>query len=792
MMEVTPRQSDAVTSVSQEGNCFYFHSQRGLTRICPIQDNVIRISCTAQESFPETSCEGEGAGQEGRAVYEQKGTEGVLTTSALKVRIQLSTGSLRFETRDGKALLREREYESRTLEDFDAYRTLEDPQALTEEIQTPDGVKQKVRDAARVFDKRLYRATLHLQFAPSEKLFGLGQAPEGLGNLRHTTQYLHQANLKIPLPVLLSDAGYGVYMRTESPVVFEDTPYGSFLHAEAVPYLDYYLLSGDLKAVVKGMRRLTGKAVMLPEWAFGYIQSKERYENAQDLLETAARFRELGFPMDALVLDWLSWPEGQWGQKSFDPARFPDPAGMIDSLHEQNVRFMISIWPNAAQGCENYKEMKEAGLLLPNSGIYNAFSPEGRKRYWEQMKQGLFRHGVDAWWCDSSEPVTPEWERQYQPPASEQYHRFVEDAEKLMPADQTNVFCLYHARAVYEGQRKETQEKRVVNLTRSGWPGIQQYGTILWSGDIYASWDNLKRQITAGLQFCACGLPYWTLDIGAFFVKKGPQWFWNGEYPEGLSDPGYRELYTRWFQYGAFLPIFRSHGTDVPREPWNFGAPGTVFYDALLQAALLRYRLMPYLYSLAWDVYQNDSLLMRPLVYDFPGDETAAEIWDQYLLGPCLLVCPVTEPMEKEGAKTPAEMTVYLPAGTDWYDFYSEERLPGGGRVQVRLRQDRIPVFVRAGSILPLREPETCTARMRGKEILLQAYPGADGNFDLYEDAGDGYGYEKGEYCVTGIRYRDGDQSLAWETKGDLRYRQGGIRTRIAGNGEAVAPGKTE
>lgn len=788
MMEVTPRKGSEITEIRREGNALYLRQEAGIIRLAPRTDEIIRVSYTEEEGFPsgEDAAAGSAHVQEIPWTHTVEERDAILHTASLQVRISLSTGSLRFERKDGILLLAEQEYGSKTVEPFDAYRTVEGQGAVVEEIQTADGVKRSVREAVRVFDRKLYHTTLSLTFQEGEMLFGLGQAEEGAWNLRHTTQYLHQANLKIAIPVLVSNRGYGLMLSTESPAIFDDTAYGTYLYTEADAFLDYYFLAGDMQDVVKGYRLLTGKAVMLPRWAFGYMQSQERYESAEELLDTAKHFRKTDFGMDALVLDWLSWPDGLWGQKSFDGGRFPDPTEMLRELHELDTHFMISIWPNMTPGSPDFEEFNKAGYLFPNSNIYDAFSREGRELYWQQVKKGLFCHGVDAWWCDSSEPVTPEWMRGCKPPAAEMYKAFLEEAGKLMPTDKTNAYGLYHAKGIYEGQRGEMEGRRVVNLTRSGYPGIQKYGTILWSGDIYASWETLKKQIVAGLQFCSCGLPYWTLDIGAFFVKRGPQWYWNGDYPKGLEDPGYRELYVRWFQYGAFLPIFRSHGTDVRREPWHFGSRGEMFYDALLEANRLRYQLIPYIYSLAGDVWRNDSLMMRPLLYDFPEDERAAGISKQYMFGPALMVCPVTKPMyfgKDSEALTEADRTisVYLPAGTDWYDFHTEKRYQGGQEIEVTVSLERIPVFVRAGSILPMTEPQCSTAKMEGAEIELRVYAGADGCFYLYEDAGEGYGYEKGEYCVTKIIYTDKDRSVEWKTEGNAAYRQGAIHDRIIG-----------
>lgn len=794
MLAAQQRKSRQIDRVYQEGNALYLEQESGIIRLIPQTSRIIRASYTENGIF--RSEQGEQfenlpafcGWKWGENRAEQNGAEIWLSTDDLRVRVSRSTGSITYEKVDGSLLLAERTSESKCVEEFDSFRPVINENTEIEEVQTPDGVKRRIRNADRIFDQKLYHTRLHLTFQPEEHLYGLGQAEEGIWNLRHTTQYLHQANLKIAVPLLLSDQGYGILLSTQGPSIFNDTQYGSYLYTEADEYLDYYFLAGNhMDDIVAGFRSLTGRAVILPRWAFGYIQSQERYEDAGELVETAERFRKNGIPLDGIVLDWMSWKGKMWGQKTFDEERFPDPSGMIQELHDRNVHFMISIWPNMRDESDNYQEFLNRRLLLPGSQIYDAFSEEGRTLYWEQAERGLFRHGVDAWWCDSSEPVTPEWGRKLKPEPGEMYREFVDAAGGCMPVQKSNSYGLFHARAVYEGQRGCTDEKRVVNLTRSGYPGSQKYGTILWSGDIHASWGTLKKQIAAGLHFCASGLPYWTLDIGAFFVKKGTPWFWNGEYENGCADYGYRELYVRWFQYGAFLPIFRSHGTDCRREPWNFGNEGEPFYDALVEAIRLRYRLLPYIYSLAGAVWREDGTMMRLLSFDFPEDGKAADIADEYMFGPSLLICPVTRPMYygHEGkvlVGTAKSRMVYLPAGADWYDMRTKIRYSGGQTVEAQADISSIPVFVKAGAIIPMMTAGDSTADMDGGEIVLNIYPGADGCFTLYEDAGDGYGYEKGEYCLTRILYIDQEKRAEWTTEGNRRFRRGQMKVEITGN----------
>lgn len=818
MLQAQLRRKRKITQTERRENALFLQSDAGLIRIWPQTEEIVRVSYTENGRFAEgqgaeyadLSASTDAALGGGWWDYAEREDEILIKTAALRIVVSRETGSIRYEKTDGTPLAREREWESKTVEEFDAFRTVVNQNTQLEEIQTPDGVKRRIRAADRVFDRKLYHTRLYLSFAEGERLYGLGQAEDGDWDLRHTTQYLHQANRKIALPLLLSGAGYGILLSTRSTAIFHDTNAGSWLYTEADEYLDYYFLAGRPDAVIRGFRALTGKAVMLPKWAFGYIQSRERYETAQELVDTAAQFRRRGIGLDCLVLDWQSWRGNLWGQKTFDEDRFPDPADMLRRLHEMDVHFMISIWPNMSEDCENYREFAEAGLLLPASEMYDALSEEGRKLYWKQAERGLFVHGTDAWWCDSCEPVTPEWEKQMKPEPGEMYHEFVEAAGSILPMDQVNAYAMYHARAVWEGQRASMEkasmeslsmekgsaakaggpEKRVVNLTRSGWAGSQRYGTILWSGDTGASWETLKKQIPAGLQFVAAGLPYWTLDIGGFFIKGGTPWFWDGRYDETNQDPAYRELYVRWFQYGAFLPVFRSHGTDCPREPWQFGSEGDPFYDAITSAIRLRYRLLPYLYSLAGGIWLEDQTMMRPLYFDFPEDERACGISDEFLLGPALLICPVTDPIPAQNGRQTGEAAaegtvlrrVYLPVGTDWYDLYTKKRYEGGREVETVCDISRIPVYVRAGSILPLAaEPGESAAQMDGADLVLQVYPGADGSFTLYEDAGDGYGYEKGEYCLTRITWQEDAGRLSWETEGDGRFRKGKLEGRIMG-----------
>lgn len=783
MLPVIFRKKREITKIWRKDGALYLESESGIIRIWPQTDRIVRVSYTENGVFDAKQGEHLEDLSDGLCWEFEENAENVrIVTQCLTVKVSKAFGSVMFFDAKGMPLLKERNEESKIVEEFDSYKMVVNENTKVEKIQTVDGEKSQIKHADRVFDKKLFRTRLHLEFDKEESLFGLGQAEEGVWNLRNTTQYVHQANLKIAVPMVVSSKGYGILLSSLSPVIFSDTQYGTYLHTEADEYLDYYFIWGDgLDGVIDGFRKLSGKAVMLPKWAFGYMQSQERYESAKEIVEVVDAFREHGFPLDTIILDWISWKEGHWGQKSFDESRFPDPTKMMDEIHERNAHFMMSIWPNMNPITDNYQEFLEKGLLLSATDLYDPFRAEGRALYWEQVNRALFKHNVDGWWCDSSEPITPEWMRRWKPEPGENYRDFLESAKNCMPIEKSNVFCTYHAQTLYEGQRSVREDKRVVNLTRSGHVGSQKYGTILWSGDTYASWETLRKQVVAGLQFCASGLPYWTLDIGAFFIKKGDFWYWNGEYNDANEDLGYCELYTRWFQYGAFLPIFRSHGTDCRREPWYFDKGDGMFYDALLKAANLRYELMPYIYSLAGSVWNENQTILRMMAFDFAYDKEAVSISDQYMFGPSLMVCPVLEPMYYQAGSVPVEAKpktrmVYMPAGTSWYNYYTNEKYEGGQYYEVSADIDRIPLFVKAGGIIPTAEPRSNTAVMEGCDILLKVYGGADGSFTLYEDAGDGYGYENGEYCLTDITYKEATGKVEWNTLGDERYRKGLIR----------------
>ncbi len=776
MMDIRPAISTEITEVKKEGNSLLLISEKGMLRLQPLTAESIRISYTESDFRNGQGCLLKNVSFSDWS-YEVRDEEVLVRFPGKLLALSRKNGSLKAGTveENKKTIIFSTDETSPfLLESYDFYKTSKNSEIRTEQIRTPDGVKSRIIGRETEYDETLYRTRVNFRFTENEHIIGLGQSEDGLYDFRGTTQYLHQANRKIAIPFFISSNGYGFLSTTEGPALFNDTASGSYFMTEADEYLDFVLiLAKSPKHIIREYRTITGKAAMLPKWAFGYVQSVERYESQEEILTTAAEFEKRGIPLDLIVLDWMSWEDGLWGQKTFDASRFPDPEAMVNTLHDGHVHFMMSIWPNMTSACENYKEMKENDCILPGTEIYDAFSPSGRFLYNKQLLE-LAKYGVDSWWCDSSEPCTPEWGRRMAPDETSMYYNYIDECSKCMPLKKANAYGRYHAEGMNDGLRAYRKEKRVVNLTRNGYVGSQQHGTILWSGDTSASWDTLRKQIAAGLNFVAAGHPYWTLDIGAFFVKYAMPWFWNGDYPEGLRDPGFRELYVRWFEYGVFLPIFRAHGTDVRREPWAFEFPDDPSYNALKKSIELRYRLLPYIYSLAGSCYTEDGNLMTTVSTEFPDDEKAWTVSEQFMFGPSLMICPIVKSGES-GLFTEATRTVYFPEGTDWYDFETMKKYTGRTETVVGAAIDRIPVFVKAGAIIPVQSPKLHAEDQTGEDIELLIYPGADGRFTLYEDACEGYGYETGDFAVTKITHKADSREIEIRTEGNTAYRKGAL-----------------
>lgn len=784
--------SREINKVERKENTLFLYSDHGILALEPKNENIVRVIYTVRDSFSEKEKPGIVMKDSyGDWDFTENDSSIELCLKNIKVSVNKGNGAVSYYAKggdcegkdiDGRLLFKERDIDSKEFEEFEAFRLAGVPQK-TRTIETADGKKEVLEDPLKVSTGKSYHIRFNFELN-DEALFGLGQQEKGFASLRGKTLYIHQGNRKIAVPMFVSTNGYGILIDTYSPLIFNDDQNGTYIYTEADQELDYYFIAGvtagnkaDMNEVISGYRFLTGKAALLPRWAFGYVQSQERYETQEEILATVKKSRELGIGMDCLVLDWISWPDNQWGQKSYDESRFPDPKGMIEKMHDDHVHFMISIWPTMAGNTENHKEFAEKNLFLPANTCYDAFKKEARELYFDQLKRTHFSYGTDAWWCDSSEPFTPEWNHLMRPEESVLYKEYLGEAGLRMSYEYCNSFPLYHAMGIYENQRKameeaagkdaQYKEKRVCNLTRSAYTGQQRFGTIMWSGDTDASWDTLKNQVAIGLHFSASGIPFWTNDIGAFFIKRGINWYWDGKYDDTADNKGYCELYTRWYQYSAFLPMFRAHGTDCRRELWTFKGE---FYDAMLKANRLRYRLMPYIYSEAGKVWLKDASLIRWLAFDFAGDKNTWDITDQFMFGESIMVCPVLNPMyyDEQGksmdennndgdikraaagdlSSDEKSRTVYLPAGCDWFDFYTGEKYEGGKTINASAPLDTIPLFVKDGSVIPMRVAALSTEE-QNDEIEFKRFGKVTKGYEFYEDAGDGYGYEKGEYKVT-------------------------------------------
>jgi alpha-D-xyloside xylohydrolase len=495
-------------------------------------------------------------------------------------------------------------------------------------------------------------------------------------------------------------------------------------NAKLLDYVVFYGPSAD--NVIASYRSLSGNVPMFPQWAYGFWQCRERYTSGTHLVETVKEFRKRNLPMDVIVQDWQYWGKYGWGVPKFDETNYPNPAGFIKELHDLNAHFNVSVWENLDQKSEVAKPYVQNNLFIPNSPWVDVFNPLGRETHWKALNDNLFSIGVDSWWMDATEPENDalKGKKTFMGPGD--FYRLT--------------YPLLVSQAVYEGQRKTTNDKRVCILTRSAFLGQQRYGVINWSGDIGGTWDTYRNQIVAGLNFTLTGLPYWTTDIGGFFRPGRSQY----------TDEKFHDLLTRWYQWGALSPIFRMHGYQTETEPWKYGDKVEGNMRKMLN---LRYRLLPYIYSEAWQVTAKGSTMMRPMVMDFNGDTAALNRQFQYLFGKSILVAPITEP----GVTT---WNVYLPKAAGWYDFWTGRRFKGGQSVNTAAPLDRIPLFVKAGSIIPIGKLQQYAGEKSSDTLEIRVYKGADASFDLYEDEGDSYNYEQGKYSLISFNWNEKQQAL--------------------------------
>ena len=539
--------------------------------------------------------------------------------------------------------------------------------------------------------------------------------------------------------------------------------------SEMAKDMDYYFIAGqNADEVISGYRTLTGKAPVYPKWVLGFWQSRERYKTSQEIEENLAEFRKRHIPCDNIVQDWNYWTEDQWGSHQFEASRYPNPQAMLDSVHQMGGRFMISVWPKFYCNTDNYKEIDLKGWMYHQAvtddihdwvgpgyvgSFYDAYDAGARKLFWKQMNDNLFskyKYGIDAWWMDASEPnvrdCTPMW-----------YRKALSGPTALgTTTEYFNAYSIVNADAIYNGQRSVRPNQRVFLLTRSGFAGEQRYSTATWSGDIGTRWEDMRAQMTAGLNYSMSGLPFWGMDQGGFCVENRYMRAQSEYQKTGLENEDlreWRELQTRWSQFGAFIPLFRVHGQWPTREIWNLAPEQHPCYQSFVYYDKLRYRLMPYLYSMAGWVHLKDYTMMRGLVMDFGSDRDVHDIKDQWMFGPALMACPVAEYKARN-------RSVYFPKQSGWYDFYTGEHILGGQSLIVDAPYERIPVYVREGSIIPFG-PEIQYCDERPAELInLYVYAGADTQFQLYEDEGTNYNYEKGKFLTIDIRYDDASRTL--------------------------------
>lgn len=695
-------------------------------------------------------------------VYKRNGDKIQMKTENMLVTLHSSTGKVTYQTLQGNTLLSEKELGTNF---------------------TPR--KDVTRDA--------FTVSQAFALQPEEAIYGLGQRQSGAMNHRNQQVHLSNGNTNICIPYFTSEKGYGVYWDNPGISQFSDTPYETSFSSQVGECADYYFMyeDGTQDGVIACIRDLTGNAPMFPLWTMGYWQCRERYKSPDELCEVLDKYRELKVPLDGIVQDWQYWgcdsnwnamkfmnpryinklddkealrylPNGEDKTAKFDKPRFKTPEEMIKYVHKNNAHLMISVWASFGPWTDQFKELEKMGALLkfetwpPKSGAhpYDPFNKDARDLYWRYLSH-LHNMGIDAWWTDSTEPD----------------HLNPKDSDfDLMTADGSfrsvhNAFPLATNQGVYNNQRAVSNDKRVFQMTRSGYFGQQHYGALSWSGDVVSSWEVLRNQIPAGLNFTLCGIPYWNTDLGGFF---------GWEYNNDCTNVAYQELHARWFQWGCFMPLMRNHcSSPMMNEIWRFGKEGDWAYDAQKRFIDLRYRLLPYIYSLTGAVTHENGTIMRPLVMDFATDRKAILLDNEYMFGKNILVCPVTQPLytkKVEGnkgvatvaniAKASSPVQVYLPKGSKWIDFWTNEMIEGGREISRECPISIMPLYIKAGSILPLGPKVQYTSEKKWNDLDICIYPGANGEFTLYEDEFDNYDYEKGAFTSIRFTWDDANRTL--------------------------------
>ena len=655
-------------------------------------------------------------------------------------------------------------------------------------------LKEKTRNfvPVEILGDNAYNVSQQFSLSPQEAVYGLGQYQQGLLNYRGNKVNLVHANREIANPVLLSTNNYLIYWDNYSKTIFEDNENGAQLWSEVGDAVNYYFVYGkDMSEALSGFRDLTGHAPMLPKSAFGFWMSKERYRSFAELLSVVKEYRNRKIPLDNIVQDWQYWGSdlALWNSMKFDTQNFANPKEVIDSLHNlYNVKLTLSVWPAVGTKTDIYETMDSAKVLfnVPTWAGYKVidiYNPKAQEIYWDYLYKGLYTKGVDSWWMDATEPSFKDglYQERQEYWSKEAGMTYLGTFARYL-----NTYSLVFSEMMYNNLRKQSN-KRVSILTRSAFAGQQKYSTSTWSGDIYASWDVLKKQIPAGLNLCMTGIPYWTTDIGGFRVKSSDRNSNQGQgeistyvntsaanndggYTKGLADSAYLELYTRWFQYGAFNPMFRAHGTEVPREIWQFGEPGSVFYDVQLKMINLRYSLMSYIYSNSWEVSFKGKTMMRALVMDFTNDKNVYDIANGYMFCKDILVYPVITPMyyNREGKikELNTNVALYLPehAGKYWYDMNYDKYYAAGQNISYNAPLNIIPLFAKGGAIIPRNQPVEYVAADDNKKMDIVVYTGNNATFELYEDDNETYNYENGEYSVIKISWDENKKELLFSS----------------------------
>lgn len=691
----------------------------------------------------------------------------LLKTNDLQLSINTKNGEIAYTTTSGKELLKEKG------SDFKSFNDAGSP---------------------------TYSVTQSFQLEKEEPIYGLGILQNGKLSQRNQDIRMVQNNTWDFVPFFQSVKGYGIFWDNYSPTQFTDTTQKTSFASEVGEGVDYYFMyGGNADGVVAAMRHLTGNVPMFPLWTYGFWQSKERYKSQNEIVDVVKKYRDLKVPLDGIIQDWQYWGNNyQWNAMDFISPYFPDAKKMINDIHGMNAHLSVSIWSSFGPMTNQYREMDKKGMLFnfktwPESGrevwppnmnypsgvrVYDAYNPEARDIYWKYLNKGVFSLGVDTWWMDSTEP-----DHLSQKPEDLNTKTYLGSFRKVR-----NAYPLMAVGGVYDHQRATTSDKRVFILTRSAFAGQQRYGANTWSGDVNSSWESLRNQVPAGLNFSLTGNPNFNSDIGGFFAgsyKKG----WSES--SGSKNPMFQELYVRWLQYGTFTPMMRSHGADVPREIYQFGKKGEPVYDAVEKFIRLRYSLLPYIYSVSRDVSKNQSSFMRVLAMDFAEDKKVWDINNEYMFGKSFLVAPVLNAQytpekivktneqtgwdkkdeSKEGSVSNVDFTqnktvkVYLPSGSEWYDYWTDAKHNGGQEIEKTVNIQSIPLYVKGGSIIPFGPDVQYATEKKWDNLILKVYPGSDADFTLYEDEFDNYNYEKGDFTEIPMHWNDKAHTLTIDTR---------------------------